>query len=372
VSAARGVFAGAELVARELSARGRGAICVLEVRGPGALARVQPLVAGRELRSGVLACLPLRDARGDLLDEAIVLVETPERVELHLHGAPALVASVRRALALEGDPSPASASLEERARERLAEAASEAAARVLLDQVEGALRAGLERVLAGTDVELVAAARALATRGRVARHLVRPPRVVLAGPVNAGKSTLFNALVGRERAVVDPAAGTTRDAVRERIRLGAYAFELVDTAGERALDAADGEAGTEAGVERAGQVLARDLRRAADLVLWMCPPGSDPPERLAPHELVLWSRADELAQPREPSLAALADPHGARAVVETVVLDALGLPAEPWEPGSPVPFESEWVETLARASATELRVALRSWLGGPASEGRAD
>lgn len=348
----------AALGARELSAQGRGAIRVLEVRGPGALARVQRLVPGYELRSGALACLSLRDARGTLLDEALVLADSSERVELHLHGAPALVEGVRRELGLEPELPPPFASLEERAQERLAHAVSEAAARVLLDQAEGALRRELERLLALPEAQLLAGARALAARGRVALRLVQPPRLVLAGPVNAGKSTLFNVLLGRERVVVDPAAGTTRDAVRERIRLGAYAFELCDTAGERGLSGA----GAADRVERAGQLLARELRRTADLVLWLCPPGACPPECLEPHELVLWSRADESPEPRAPAVAAAVDAPGALATVAALVMTALGLPPEPWLPGAAVPFEAAWVETLARAQGPELRSALQAWL----------
>lgn len=97
------------------------------------------------------------------------------------------------------------------------------------------------------------------------------PRVVLAGAPNAGKSALFNALLGRERASVSSQAGTTRDAIREPLDLsrdapGAGAVELIDLAGlaDAAVDAIDARA----------QRLAAQILTSADLVLW-CDPGGE-------------------------------------------------------------------------------------------------
>ena len=353
------------LSVRELSARGRGAIRVLELRGVGEIVRQSPRPRGRPLAAGLLAPRRWRDARGELLDEAVVLAHAEDRVELQLHGAPTLVARVARELGAGADGA-APRSIEERAEELLAGAASEAAARMLLDQAEGALRAELSALLALEPHPMRAAARELARRGRVARWLVQPPRVVLGGPVNAGKSTLFNLLVGRERVLVDPAAGTTRDAVVERVSLGAYAIELVDTAGERVPE--PGAEGSE--IEGAGQALAAELRRAADLVLWLVPPGEAPPptaERLC----VVHSRADLAPEgaTRTPAISALRAPTHARGVVEDAVHAALDLPRAPWGPGRGVPFEPEWTERLARAEPDELACSVRAWLGPPGRAG---
>ena len=62
------------------------------------------------------------------------------------------------------------------------------------------------------------------------------PRLVLVGRPNAGKSSLFNALLGRYRAIVDPTAGTTRDVIEEDIDIGGRTWRLVDTAGIRQTD----------------------------------------------------------------------------------------------------------------------------------------
>lgn len=81
---------------------------------------------------------------------------------------------------------------------------------------------------------------------------------VLAGPPNAGKSSLFNALLGVERAIVTPAAGTTRDAIEAAASIEGFPFRLVDTAGLRT--------GTE-GVEQLGIEVAHRYLKGADIVV---------------------------------------------------------------------------------------------------------
>ena len=93
------------------------------------------------------------------------------------------------------------------------------------------------------------------TEGRLLRE---GARVVISGPPNAGKSTLFNALVGQSRAIVTPHAGTTRDVIEAGIDCGGVPLTLVDTAGIR-------ETGDE--VERIGVDRARDEAAQADLVI---------------------------------------------------------------------------------------------------------
>lgn len=93
-------------------------------------------------------------------------------------------------------------------------------------------------------------------------------RVALAGPPNAGKSTLFNALVEEDAAITAAVAGTTRDVLVRPVAIGGVPFSFVDTAGLRA-DAGD-EIET-IGIARAQAELAR-----ADLVLWLGPEGEGP------------------------------------------------------------------------------------------------
>ena len=84
--------------------------------------------------------------------------------------------------------------------------------------------------------------------------------VVIAGPPNAGKSTLLNRLAQREAAIVSPHAGTTRDVIEVHLDLGGFPVTLLDTAGIRE---------TSDPVEMEGVSRARARAAAADLVLWL-------------------------------------------------------------------------------------------------------
>jgi tRNA modification GTPase len=107
-----------------------------------------------------------------------------------------------------------------------------------------------------------------AARERIARLLETAPEgerlregalLVIAGPPNAGKSSLFNALLGAERAIVTEVPGTTRDAIEAHTVLEGFPFRLVDTAGLRDSDDR---------VERLGVEVSRKYLGAADLVLF--------------------------------------------------------------------------------------------------------
>lgn len=95
----------------------------------------------------------------------------------------------------------------------------------------------------------------------------RPFRAVLAGPANAGKSSLFNALAGESAALVSPVPGTTRDYLIRTLALGDVTIELVDTAGL-------GESADD--LERRAQALGQDQAGRADVVLWCVEAGNGP------------------------------------------------------------------------------------------------
>jgi tRNA modification GTPase len=326
-----------DLRVRELSAPGRGAVSVLAVEGEGAAALLERL-CGRPLpRPGKPVLVRLVEG-GTELDEALLAVHGPGRCELQVHGSPPLV---RRLLALAEPAGDARAerSFESRARARLAGAQGEAAARMLLDQAEGALRrelAALEHARAPLRAQALLE---LARRARVARWLVDPARVVLAGPANAGKSTLFNVLLGEGRAIVHEQPGTTRDVLREPALLGAYPVWLCDTAGERPLAAGE----PSAAIEEQGQLRARRLAQGADLVLWLDPAGAPAPGRARS----LRSRAGPAELAAADALAALEAPEHARARVAGILREELGLPEQPWIPGAAVPFEPALADALA-------------------------
>jgi len=179
----------------------------------------------------------------------------------------------------------------------LIDAASEAAARAALRSLEGefsvqvrslgtalaALRVQVEAAIDFAEEEIevlpdlalreqleaavrqLAALRAISGQGRL---LTEGVTIVIAGPPNAGKSTLLNRLAGHEAAIVTPLPGTTRDVLRERIQLDGMPLHLLDTAGLRAQP---GDAIEAEGIRRAEAALAR-----ADRILFVIDAAADP------------------------------------------------------------------------------------------------
>jgi tRNA modification GTPase len=292
-----------------------GAVGILRLSGPAALE------AGRWLAPGVPASPTPRhaylaafvDADGARLDEGLFLYfRAPHSftgedvVELQAHGGPRLLRLLLARALTHPDVRPAgpgeftrrafvNGRLDLTRAEAVADlvaADSEAAVRAAAAGLAGALarrvealevplralHADLEGVLdfpeeaQGADADaaprleaLRAQAHALlaeAGRGRLVRH---GARVALYGPVNAGKSTLFNRLVGEARALVDEEPGTTRDVLEARLEWEGLGLTLLDTAGLRPspgrLEAL--------GIERARQALA-----TVDLALLVLPPGA--------------------------------------------------------------------------------------------------
>ncbi|NVB37941.1 50S ribosome-binding GTPase [Pseudenhygromyxa sp. WMMC2535] len=195
-----------------------------------------------------------------------------------------------------------------------------------------------EDVAAADEARFAATAQALAARvegwlarfeaGRRARSRAR---VVIAGPPNAGKSALFNALLGRRRALVSDLAGTTRDFLEAELsvpKLGVDAeveLTLVDTAGLRE-DTADE-------LERAGVALGREQLEGADLIVWVegadQPAGSEDIPALA--QLRVENKADlEVDSPRQGWLRVSAHTGAGLDELRAAIGDALSPPGEQW------------------------------------------
>jgi tRNA modification GTPase len=125
---------------------------------------------------------------------------------------------------------------------------------------EGDVPAGLVQAAVSEAGALLAEVNAvLAEQGRGER-LREGLVVAIAGPPNAGKSSLLNRLARRSAAIVSPFAGTTRDVIEVHLDLSGYPVTLLDTAGLRPSDDP---------VEREGMRRARDRAAAADLILWV-------------------------------------------------------------------------------------------------------
>jgi tRNA modification GTPase len=267
----------------ERSAAGPGAIRVFALGGSGAQRILERLSDQRPPAAGQIRLARLSTAAG-FLDEALLVGLPHGEVELSLHGGPALVGALRRELSDLGarerrSPGPLFvpplgpfAGLARAGQAGLPDALGPWAARLLLEAAEGRLGARLERLLALDPPRFQRAFEALLRRSRDAWPLWRRPRIVLLGPANAGKSTLFNLLLGRAAALVSPLPGTTRDVLVERRAFEGLQIELVDGAGQRDLDrlSAGGPDGHGA-LEAEGQRRVLEAARAADLVLWLTP-----------------------------------------------------------------------------------------------------
>jgi tRNA modification GTPase len=146
------------------------------------------------------------------------------------------------------------------ARERLLDLAAELEAR--LDHPGEDLTLEDDAAVAARLRALADEADTLAGGWRAGRVRLEGARVALVGPVNAGKSTLFNALLGRTRALVSPEPGTTRDVVEASLMWEGVEVTLLDTAGLREAPGS---------IEAAGMALARELREGVDLHLVVLP-----------------------------------------------------------------------------------------------------
>lgn len=112
------------------------------------------------------------------------------------------------------------------------------------------------RMLVGVEEQIRQLA-ATYQRGRILRH---GARTVIVGKPNVGKSSLLNALLRQDRAIVTPIPGTTRDSLEEEVTFNGFLFRLVDTAGLR---------GSKDLVEKEGVRRTEEWLRSADLILWV-------------------------------------------------------------------------------------------------------
>ncbi len=317
------------------SGRPPAAIAVVRISGPQAGGALKALI-GRLPDPRKAALARVRNPQtGDVIDEALALwfpaphSETGEDVaELQVHGGHAVIAGVLEALGSVAGCRPAergeftrrafeNGRLDLTAVEGLADlivAETQAQRRQAFRQLKGLIgvRAEAWRRRLIEALAMIEALIDFSDEPDISQDLIRPALhaaqqlrdeiaailadagrgerlreglvVAIAGPPNAGKSTLLNRLARREAAIVSPYAGTTRDIIEVHLDLGGYPVMLLDTAGIReSVDPVEAE-----GVRRA-----RERAAEADLVLWVTDASAagrsddGPPAQIAPAQV--WS-----------------------------------------------------------------------------------
>jgi tRNA modification GTPase len=342
-----------ETIAALSTPAGTAALAVVRASGP-VCARLGEEIFGKALRHGRAVHCDYRDAQGRTVDDVVVLFFQGPRsytgedtLEISAHGNPLIAQRILEDLFARGcrpaepgeftrrafsngrlDLSQAEAVID------LIEARSARALEAANQQLRGSLGRHMAKltdellmilarieayidfpeedlptedrkiVIDALDETLRGTKRLLATQhyGELLRDGIK---TVIVGAPNAGKSSLLNALVGRERALVSPEPGTTRDFIEERVILGPHCIRLIDTAGLRAAEGAIEKLGIQKTVERAAE---------ADLFLWvvdataaLCDGAPGWPAELgampAPGKIILvLNKADLLSATEEASL----------------------------------------------------------------------
>ena len=228
-----------------LTAPGRSALATLAILGPDARRIASSLFVPAKGNFDLGADPgPYYGQCGHDPSDDVVLAETVSTgdvhtIEIHCHGGAAMVAALLEQIRQQGAAivtwqeiahRQGNSQIQIEATEALARCRTKRTAAILLDQVNGSLDRALQQIESAHDMSL---ARELRSWARFGQHLVEPWHVLLIGPPNVGKSSLLNALVGHERAIVSAEAGTTRDVIRGEISIDGWPFMISDGAGIR-------------------------------------------------------------------------------------------------------------------------------------------
>jgi tRNA modification GTPase len=310
---------GADTIVARATPPGRGALALIRVSGPQTAVCTARVCPGLDFHDGRTARLTtIVDGAGERLERAVAVTYPGPRsytgedmLEITVHGSPYLVSSVVEAFVAAGarpayageftrravangkfdlvqaeairDLVAADTAWQHRnAREQLAGSLSKEFRQLRGSVVAllAAIEASLDYEVQGVEVSLDEITVSLeSARQQLSALIARAPagerirtglRLVIVGPPNAGKSTLFNLLCGSERAIVSPHPGTTRDVLEAELDVGGVPVVIQDTAGLRD----DGDAVEAEGHRRA---LAAVASADAALLLWASDGGAEAP-----------------------------------------------------------------------------------------------
>ena len=274
-----------DTIAAIATAHGVGSIAIVRISGDAALEIAKQLTHKDSFKPRYATLTNLYDANDDLIDEAIVIYfkaphsfTAEDVIEFQCHGGMIVAQSILKAALAAGarlaEPGEFSKRAffngridlsEAEAIAKLIEAQSEDAAKILAKQVKGELKEYIEdvrdeiiHILAYSEVSidyaeedlpedilqqieeklntLKASLQKTLRASKSREGLMQGFKVAIVGKPNVGKSSLLNALLNYERAIVSDIAGTTRDTIEEQVRIGSHLIRIVDTAGIREAD----------------------------------------------------------------------------------------------------------------------------------------
>ena len=266
-----------------MTGQGMGAIATIQVFGDSAEVVLRTVfrrkddkpfevVAGRVLLGDIVD-------DGEMIDEVTVGCEGPYTFAIHCHGNPLIVERIMELLRKQGVQAVPSEQLLARilahtkdldaisieAKLALATVKTIEGARIITNQVKAGLSEKIQQWqdrLDSTPLEEIAAeAGDILKHSEPARLIISGCTIALIGPPNTGKSTLLNALAGREKAIVSDIRGTTRDWVSAEIRIPPLAATIIDTAGLDSVIPACAD------IDQAAQQKTVAMMEHADLVL---------------------------------------------------------------------------------------------------------
>jgi len=387
-------------LAAVMTGPGAGAIATIQLFGTSARATLPKVFqptgpAPLALATGRVFLGHIVDG-DDVIDQVTLGCEAPDTYAIHCHGNPLLVERIMEVLQQHGvsliaaeellgkmlaSRQPCDAIAVE-AKLALATVKTVEAAKMLAYQIEAGLSAmaGSWRQLAdsGQFERVINEAGEVLRRSEPVRLLLSGCTIALIGPANSGKSTLLNALAGREKALVTDIKGTTRDWVSAEIHLPPLAATVIDTAG---LDA-DLAAAPESDVDRMAQAASKQILDRADVILLVldgsrpaCRLDSQLVEALNDKKVVTVLNKSDLPQRFDP--AGLADhlhpPVRISAKRETGIEDLIQAIHEAcnvtrFDPHTPVAFtprQTVLLEKLVHASSTKRAAAYTAQLMDP-------
>jgi tRNA modification GTPase len=273
----------AKVFAAVMTGKGSGAISTIQVLGDTARPVIEQIFTPAfnkfpEFRTGEIL-LGVIHEENKIIDQVTIGCEQSGIYAIHCHGNPLIVEMIIELLQRQGVEIISAEQLivkamsaqnigtiEIEAKLAMAKARTIQGTKIISNQIHTGLNRCAKQWLDDINeiilAEIKAEAAGILQKSRIAKLIIYGCTVVLAGPPNSGKSTLFNLLTDRQGSIVTDIKGTTRDWVSQRCRIGSLSVELIDTAG---LD--EGLHDEPGSIEKAARQKSLDMLDKADLIL---------------------------------------------------------------------------------------------------------